>query len=118
MVAPYQESPLLRNCLYVREIRGRCTSIVFAYASTVTGDLPPDRWREPAMKPIDDRQPEEQDSRYEELITLLQKANLDPMLVDPQERAHILSQARARLMQTDSQASLVEDIPVSEMREL
>ncbi len=57
------------------------------------------------MKPIDERQPEEQDPEYEELMTLLQNVNLDPRLVDPQERARILSQARTRLFQTNKQIS-------------
>src|SRR6266702_1507040 len=101
MVAPYQKSPLLRHCLSVREIRGGRTANVFAYASTVTRDLPSDRRGEAAMKPIDERQPEEQDPEYEELMTLLQNVNLDPRLVDPQERTHILAQARTRLFQTN-----------------
>ena len=67
------------------------------------------------MSPFDDRQPEEKDPQYEELITLLQKANLDPMFVDPQERAHILSQARARLFPTVSQPA---DMPIPALSEL
>jgi len=64
------------------------------------------------MKLPDDLLPEEQDPRYEELITLLQQANLNPMLVDPTERAQILSRARARLFQTDPEVSKPEEMPV------
>src|SRR5258707_9159404 len=60
----------------------------------------------------DDRLPEEKDPQYEELIPLLQKANLNPLLVDPTERAQILSRARARLFQTDPEASFTEAVPV------
>src|SRR5258708_1105952 len=64
------------------------------------------------MKLPDDLLPEEQDPRYEELITLLQQANLNPLLVDPTERAQILSRAKARLFQTDLEASFSKDIPL------
>jgi len=70
------------------------------------------------MKPNDERQPEEQDSQYDELMTLLQKANLNPMLVDPQERAHILSQARARLFPTDPEIFKPEHLAAPLLREL
>jgi hypothetical protein len=64
------------------------------------------------MKLPDDLLPEEQDPQYEELITLLQQANLNPMLVDPTERAQILSRARVRLFQTDPEASFTEAMPL------
>ncbi len=51
-------------------------------------------------------------------MTFLQQANLSPMLVDPSERSQILSRVRARLLQTDAEASFIEDMPVSEMRGL
>ncbi len=70
------------------------------------------------MKPNDERQPEEQDPQYEELMTLLQHASLDPMLVDPQERAHILSQARARLFPTDPEIFQPEHMAAPLLREL
>lgn len=70
------------------------------------------------MKPLDDMLPEEKDPQYEELITLLQQANLNPMLVDPTERAQILSRARARLMLADSKASFTGAPVVPEIREL
>ena len=70
------------------------------------------------MKPFDDLLPEERDPQYEELITLLQQANHNPMLVDSTRRAQLLSRARARLMQTDLEASFTEDRPVPEMRGL
>jgi hypothetical protein len=70
------------------------------------------------MKPIDERQPEEQNPQYDELITLLQQASLDPMLVDPQERAHILSQARARLFPTDPEIFKPEHMAAPALREL
>jgi hypothetical protein len=68
------------------------------------------------MKPFDDRLPEEQDPQYEELITLLQHANLSPMQVDPTQRAQIFRRVRGRLMKTDSEPSLIEDISVDEMQ--
>ncbi len=64
------------------------------------------------MKLPDDRLPEERDPQYEELIILLQQANLNPMLVDPTERAQILSRAKARLFQTDPEVSIPEEMPV------
>ena len=70
------------------------------------------------MKLPDDMLPEEKDPGYEELITLLQQANLNPMLVDPTERAQILSRARARLFQTDPEVSKPEEMPVLEVSEL
>ncbi len=70
------------------------------------------------MKPIDERQPEEQDPQYDELITLLQHASLDPMLVDPHERAHILSQARARLFPTDPEIFQPEHMAAPALRAL
>lgn len=70
------------------------------------------------MKPLDDLLPEERDPQYAELITLLQQANHSPMLVDPTQRAQLLSRARARLMQTDLGASLTENMPGPEMRGL
>jgi hypothetical protein len=57
---------------------------------------------------MNDMLPEEQDPRFEELITLLQHVNLNPLFVDPTERSHILSQARARLFPTDSEVSKPE----------
>jgi glucose dehydrogenase len=69
------------------------------------------------MKPIDERQPEEQDPQYEELMTLLQKVNLDPRLVDPQERTRILAQARARLFQTNPEIFKHEHIAAPALRE-
>ena len=65
------------------------------------------------MKPLDDLLPEESDPQYAELITLLQQANHSPMLVDPIQRAQILSRARARLMRTDLEASFTEAMPVA-----
>ena len=70
------------------------------------------------MKLPDDMLPEEQDPQYEELITLLQQANLNPLLVDPTERAQVLSRARARLFQTDPEVPKPEDMPVLEVSEL
>lgn len=70
------------------------------------------------MKLPDDRLPEERDPQYEELITLLQQANLNPMLVDPTERAQLLARARGRLFQTDPERSTPEDMPVLEVSEL
>jgi hypothetical protein len=64
------------------------------------------------MKLPDDRLPEEQDPQYAKLITLLQQANLNPVLVDPTERAQILSRARRRLFQTDPEASFTDDMPL------
>jgi hypothetical protein len=52
------------------------------------------------MNRFDDKQPEEKDPEYEELLTLLQHANLDAMFVDPQEQAQALSKVRARLFPT------------------
>lgn len=52
------------------------------------------------MNSFDEKQPEEQDPEYEELLTLLQHANLDAMFVDPQEQAQTLSKVRARLFPT------------------
>jgi glucose dehydrogenase len=69
------------------------------------------------MKPIDERQPEEQDPQYEELMTLLQKVNLDPRLVDPQERTRILAQARTRLFQTNPEIFKPEHIAAPALRE-
>ena len=69
------------------------------------------------MKPIDERQPEEQDPQYEELMTLLQKVNLDPRLVDPQERTHILSQARTRLFQANPEIFKSEHRAAPALRE-
>ena len=54
---------------------------------------------------MNDMLPEEQDPQFEELITLLRQADLNPPLIDPTEHAQILSQARARLFPTDSEVS-------------
>ncbi len=70
------------------------------------------------MIPFDDRLPEEQDPQYEELITLLQHVNLNPLLVDSTESAQILSRARARLFPTDPEVSKYEDMPTLKMRGL
>lgn len=70
------------------------------------------------MNPFDDRQPEEKDPQFEELIALLQRANLDPMIVDPTERTQILSQARARLFPTDPEVSRYEDMVILQVRGL
>jgi hypothetical protein len=67
------------------------------------------------VKPFDDRLPEEQDPQLEELISLLQHANLSPIFVDPTLREEILSRTRTRLVQLDSRTSLTEDIPAIEM---
>src|SRR5438876_991581 len=69
------------------------------------------------MTLFDERQPEELDPQYEELMSLLQQANLDPMLVDPHERAHILSQARARLFPTDPEIFKLEHVTAPALRE-
>jgi len=74
--------------------------------------------REAAMKPFDERQPEEQNPQYDELITLLEHASLDPILVDPHERTHILSQARARLFPTDPEIFKLEHMAAPALREL
>src|SRR5260370_35372650 len=52
---------------------------------------------EAAMKPFDDLLPEERDPQYEELITLLQQANHNPMLVDSTRRSHPPSRAPQRV---------------------
>jgi hypothetical protein len=70
------------------------------------------------MKPFDDRLPEEQDPQYEELITFLQHANLSTMLVDPQERAHVLSRVRRRLVTSDQETSLNKEMSAPAIREL
>ena len=64
------------------------------------------------MKPLDDLLAEERDPQYAELITLLQQANHSPMLVDPTQRAQLLSRVRARLTQTDLGVSLTEAMPL------
>ena len=65
------------------------------------------------MRPLDDLLPEEREARYEELITLLQQANHSPLLVDPTQRAQLLSRVRTRLLRTDLQASSTGAIPVA-----
>lgn len=70
------------------------------------------------MKLPDDMLPEEKDSQYQELITLLHHANLNPMLVDPTERAQVLSQARSRLFQTDHEGYQPADMSVPTFSEL
>jgi outer membrane protein assembly factor BamB len=70
------------------------------------------------MNLFDDRIPEEQDPQNEELITLLRRANLNPMLVDPTERTQILSQVRARLFPTEPEILTYDDTPTSKMRGL
>jgi len=67
------------------------------------------------MKRPDDMLPEEQDPRFEELNTLLQHANLNPMIVDPQERERVLLRASARLFQTDPE---FKDMPIIKLSEL
>ncbi len=67
---------------------------------------------------MNDMLPEEQDPQFEELITLLRHADLNPPLIDPTERAQILSRARARLFPTDPEASQPEHMPAHEMQEL
>ena len=67
------------------------------------------------MKSPDDMLPEEQDPRFKELNTLLQHANLNPMLVDPTERTLILSRASARLFPTNPE---VKDMPVPALSDL
>src|SRR5260221_6810567 len=86
--------------------------MVFAYAPTVTRYLPPDSRREAGMKLPDDRLPEERDPQYEELIILLQQANLNPMLVDPTERAQRLARASPRLSQTVPEVHIPEEMPL------
>lgn len=70
------------------------------------------------MKPLDDMLPEEQDPKNGELITFLKHANLSPMLVDPAQRAQILSRARGRLLQADPENSVTMKMPVLTMGEL
>jgi hypothetical protein len=70
------------------------------------------------MKPFDERLPEEQDPQYEELITLLRQANLNPLFVEPTRRAQLLARAKARLMQADSHISQPKDLPVPELSDL
>ncbi|HXZ05774.1 MAG TPA: protein kinase [Ktedonobacteraceae bacterium] len=70
------------------------------------------------MTPFDDTLPEEQDPEFEELVTLLRNANLDPMVVDPARRSRILSRARADLMKTTSETSLAGDIFAYDRQEL
>jgi eukaryotic-like serine/threonine-protein kinase len=70
------------------------------------------------MTPFDDKLPEEQDPEFEELITLLRNANLDPMVVDPARRSRILSRTRAHLMKTTSETSLDGDIFAQDRQEL
>jgi hypothetical protein len=50
---------------------------------------------------MNDILPEEQDPQFEELITLLREADLNPPFIDPAEHAQIISRARARLFPTD-----------------
>ena len=57
------------------------------------------------MNDFDDKQPEENDPKYEELLTLLQHANLDAMFVDPQDQAQALSKVRARLFPTSNEVA-------------
>lgn len=67
------------------------------------------------MKRPDDLIPEEQDPRFEELNTLLQHANLNPVIVDPQERARVISRTSARLFSTDLE---IEDLPTTKLNVL
>ena len=62
--------------------------------------------------------PEEQDPQFEELITLLRQADLNPPLIDPSEHEQIISQARARLFPTEPEFSMFEDMPTSKMKVL
>jgi hypothetical protein len=64
---------------------------------------------------MNDMLPEEQDPQFEELITLLRQADLNPPLIDPTEHAQIISQARARLFSTDFATSKSEHMPISEL---
>ena len=50
---------------------------------------------------MNDILPEEQDPEFEELITLLREADLNPPFIDSTEHAQIISHARARLFPTD-----------------
>src|SRR5215467_3730988 len=59
----------------------------------------------------------EHDPQDEALLTLLQNVNLDPRLVDPQERAGILSQARTRLFQTNPETFKAEQRAAPALRE-
>ena len=70
------------------------------------------------MKLPDDMLPEEQDPQYEELITLLQNVNLNPLLINTTERAQLLSQARARLFQTDPEGYQTAAMSVPTLSEL
>src|SRR5690348_10823622 len=66
------------------------------------------------MNPFEDRIPEEQDPEYEELITLLQKVNLNPLLVNPTRQARIISRTRTRLMQKAPDVTLDDEIAPEE----
>jgi hypothetical protein len=70
------------------------------------------------MKLPDDILPEEQDPQNEELMTLLRRANLNSMIVDPIERTQIILQARDRLFPTDPEVSRYEDITVPDLSDL
>jgi hypothetical protein len=67
------------------------------------------------MNAFDQKQPEENDPEYEELMTLLHHANLDAMFVDPQDQAHAVSQVRARLFPPDHEVAQTD---AHEMQEL
>ena len=70
------------------------------------------------MNSFDEKQPEENDPEYEELMTLLQHANLDALFVEPQDQAQAVSNVRARLFSTDTPASQSEHSPEPEKWEL
>jgi beta-lactam-binding protein with PASTA domain len=67
---------------------------------------------------MNDRLPEEQDLEFEELITVLRQADLNPSLIDPTEYGQIISKARARLFHTDAGVFRYEDMPTDKQRGL
>src|SRR6516164_625484 len=87
---------------------------MYTYSPTAPRHLPKYRKKGAAMNPFEDRIPEEQDPEYEELITLLQKVNLNPLLINPTRQARILSRTRTRLMQIASDVTMDDEITAEE----
>jgi RNA polymerase sigma factor (sigma-70 family) len=74
--------------------------------------------REAGMNGFDEKQLEEKDPEHEELLTLLQHANLDAMFVDPQDQEQTISKVRARLFPTDHEVAQPDAHEMSELGSL
>jgi len=67
------------------------------------------------MNNFNDLLPEEREPQHEELITLLQRVYRKPVPLSPTKQAQVLERVRERLMKTELEDSLHEDMPISQI---